>query len=421
MKKNDLTTVKITDVTGLGYGVSHADGMTVFVDGGVTGDVMKVKIIKTAKDYLVGRTEEIINPSRYRQKDLCPVHRCGGCVLGHLKREYELELKRGFVVSAFRKHGLTPLILPVATDGRREGYRNKAQIPVSGSDYGFYARHSHEIVPFDRCLLSPPVFSEIAAFVCGLDLPGLRHIFIRGGETVMLCLVSSLESFPDEKEAAEKTVARFPQISSVLLNFNPDDTNVILGEKTRVIYGRDLIFDTLLGCRFGISLKSFYQVNRPVAEMMYEEVISRVPDGAVNIADLYCGIGSIGICLASARKNISLTGIEIVPEAVENARLNAETNGVTNASFVCSDALDCELDGFDCVIVDPPRKGLASPLAEKLARSAVKHIVYVSCNPETLARDTKMLTGEGFAMSSVRPFDMFPRTGSVESVTDFYR
>ena len=155
--------------------------------------------------------------------------------------------------------------------------------------------------------------------------------------------------------------------------------------------------------------------------MMYEEVISRVPGDAANVADLYCGIGSIGICLASARRNTYITGIEIVPEAVENARLNAKTNGVSNARFVCSDALDCYLDGFDCVIVDPPRKGLSASLAEKLAHSDIKHIVYVSCNPETLARDAGILINGGFEMSSVRPFDMFPRTGSVEAVTDFYR
>lgn len=421
LKKGDVVDITVIDMSSMGYGIARLDGRVIFVDGGVSGDRLEIKIIKNASDYSVGRIEKVLEPSPHRQNDECALKRCGGCVLGHITREYELELKRDFVIAAFRKQRIDANVLEVKTDGNRSEYRNKVQVPVCDGKYGYYAKHSHEIIQCKDCLLSPPVFNRITEYVFGIGIRGLRHIYLRGGETVMLCLVCEYGSFENESKIVAEIVSEFPMISSVVLNINPDDTNVILGRESRVLYGDDIIYDTLCGCRFGISSKSFYQVNRNTAELLYAEAISRIPETSKNVADLYCGIGTIGICLSKARNDINVCGIEIIPDAVENAKKNAEDNGVGNATFICGDAMNVCLDGFDVVIVDPPRKGLSTELVGKLIDSKIGHIIYVSCNPETLARDSKILLGGGFAISSVAPFDMFPRTGSVECVTDFSR
>ena len=428
LKKNMLAEVTVTDMNDMGYGVARTDGVVTFVAGGVTGDLLSVRIIKVAADYAVARIENVLAPSPHRVEPDCPVFkRCGGCSFRNVTREYELELKRGFVTSAFRKQRLDVTVNPVVTDGRADGYRNKVQYPVApDGTYGYYAPHSHDIIPCDACALGDPAFVPITRFVGDFIRKNkikVKHIYLRRagmtGET-MLCLVVAEPKIPNEKEFVSAVTAEFPEIKSIVLNINPEDTNVILGHKTKVIYGTDLIEDVLCGCRFGISSLSFYQVNRGVAELLYNEAI-RLAYGSKpkNVADLYCGAGTIGLSFAKAHPEISVRGVEIVPEAIENARRNAMLNGIGNAEFVCADAVTADLTGIDCVLIDPPRKGMSRELTDRLCGSGIRNIVYVSCEPTTLARDAAILTEAGYRISDVTPFDMFPRTTAVETVVKF--
>ncbi len=426
LKKNTYHTITVTDMNNLGYGVSRIDGIVTFVDGGVTGDELEIKIIKAAKDYAVARIERIISPSTYRADPNCKVYpRCGGCTFRHITREYELKLKREMVVSAFRKNGVDATVNEVVTDGKVSGYRNKAQYPIDeNGNIGYYARHSHTVIPCDKCDLTAPELSEIASFVSEYIKSQkwrVKHIYLRIAEKtseIMVCLVTPLNALKGEKEFAEKLTARFPNIVSVLLNIHPEETNVILGKETKVLYGTDRIEDILCDCRFGISSLSFYQVNRSCAELLYNEAIKRAGD-AKKAADLYCGAGTIGISFAKSRPDASVLGIEIIPQAVENAKANATLNGIENATFICADAMTFEIDDFDCVFIDPPRKGMSAELTEKICNSNLKKLVYVSCDPTTLARDAKKLIEAGYEMGEVTPVDMFPRTGHVECATGF--
>ncbi|MBQ8255151.1 MAG: 23S rRNA (uracil(1939)-C(5))-methyltransferase RlmD [Clostridia bacterium] len=423
LKKNTYHKVTVTDMNDLGYGVARVDGIVVFVDGGVTGDELEIKIIKAAKDYGVARIEKIITPSNHRVSPDCAVFpRCGGCTFRHVSREYELKLKRELVVSAFHKNGVDATVNEVVTDGNVSGYRNKAQYPIDeNGNIGYYARHSHTVIPCDRCDLTAPQLSEIASFVSDyikIKKWSVKHIYLRIAEKtgqIMTCLVTPNEALDGEKEFAEALTTRFPNVVSVILNIHPEETNVILGKKIKVLYGTDRIEDILCECKFGISSLSFYQVNRSCAELLYNEAIKRAGD-AKKVADLYCGAGTIGISFAKSRPDASVLGIEIIPQAVENAKQNAALNGIKNATFICADAMTAPLDGFDCIFVDPPRKGLSRELVDRMCRLAPKKIVYVSCDPSTLARDAKILVDSGYEMGTVTPVDMFPRTGHVETV-----
>lgn len=428
VKKNQTATVTVLDMNSLGYGIAKTDGFVTFVQGGVTGDCARVKIIKAAKDYAVAKVEEILTPSPYRREPGCSSFpQCGGCSFRNLDRAYELKLKKEFVRAAFHKNRLDPDINDVLTDGEADGYRNKVQYPVApDGSFGYYARHSHRIVPASACPLSDPAFLPLAEFASDyIKQTGaeVRHIYLRRaratGQT-MFCLVSKTPALPKEEALVADLTARFPEVKSVVLNFHPEESNVILGEKQRILYGEDLIEDILCGFRFGISSRSFYQVNRGAAELLYREAIRRgSADGPSTLADLYCGAGTIGLCFAGSVPGLSVTGVEIVPEAVENAKRNAERNGIDGARFLCGDATALPLEGFDCIVTDPPRKGLSRELTEKLLSCRPHKIVYVSCEPGTLARDAAQLIQAGYTMGDVTPVDMFPRTGAVECVTDF--
>lgn len=428
IKKNDYYVCDVVDMNNLGYGIAKIDGVAAFIDGAVTKDKIKGKVIKAAKSYVVMRLEEIIEPSPYRVKPDCPVFaRCGGCSFRHVSREYELQLKKEIVKSVFKKQGMDAVVNDVVSDGKADGYRNKAQYPVDcDGDFGYYAKHSHNIVKTDACALVDEKFNEITSFVSSYIKENkikVKHIYLRRAQKtgqIMLCLVIPTKSFKGEERFVKEAVSKFPEICSVVLNIHPEQTNVILGKEVRVIYGEDIIYDILCGCKFGISSLSFYQVNRGCAELLYYEGIKRASEvKPKKAADLYCGAGTIGISFAKNMAGVSVSGVEIVPEAVENAKANAALNGIKNAEFICADALEASLDGFDCVIVDPPRKGMSEALINKIISSGIKKLVYISCEPSTLARDAKILTENGYRMSDVTPFDMFPRTGAVECVTDF--
>ena len=428
LKKNDRYTVEITDLNNLGYGVCRVENIVTFVDGAVTGDKAEIKIIKVAKDYAVGRLERLISVSKHRGEPSCSVFkRCGGCTYRHITREYELELKKNTVVYAFKKQGVDIEISDVLTDGKTDGYRNKAQYPVSeNGNLGYYARHTHDIIECDGCALTDPSLDPIAKFCSDTIKKNgwrVKHVYLRRGQKTaqtMVCLVTENSSLKGENEFALEAVKRFLEIKSVLLNIHPEQTNVILGKKVRVLYGEDRIEDILCDCRFGISSLSFYQVNRGGAELLYREAIKRAERvNPKNVLDLYCGAGTIGLSYAKAHPETMVTGIEIIPEAVENAKENAKINGIKNAFFICADAMTADISGYDLIFIDPPRKGMSTELVSKLNNEGPKTLVYVSCDPMTLARDVKLLSR--YKPDVVTPVDMFPRTGHVESVLTLTR
>lgn len=451
LQKNTVHTVKIEDMNFLGFGVTHIDGMAVFVKGAVTGDLAEIKIIKTAKTYAVARVERLVEKSDKRVEDGCPVSTaCGGCAFRAIDYHYEKELKENSVKQSFIKQSMNDVcVAPLTFCHRLSHYRNKGQYPVRKVDgeiiIGFFAAKSHRVLNCLDCDLQneafAPILREIRDFLAEKNISiydeesgsGLvRHIYLRIGEKtgeIMLCLVLNGEKLPYEEEFLKIIKEKFPNVKSLYINTNTKDTNVVLGDKYRLLYGREYIEDILCGVRLRITPASFYQVNRDAAELLYKKA-SELADfkGDELLLDLYCGIGSIGLSMA---KNVKkLIGIEVVPAAIECAKKNAEINGITNASFYCGDAADAEklLDGAkategnfvpDTVILDPPRKGCAEELLAFLTKLSVKKIVYISCNSETLARDAKFLTQNGYKMSTVFPFDLFCRTGHCECVTKF--
>lgn len=426
LQKNSIHEAEITDINNLGYGVCRVEGIVTFVAGAVTGDKLKLKLIKVTKNYCVARIEEIISASDKRVASDCSLFpKCGGCVYRHISYDYEKELKHGYVESAFRKAGINADIAPVTSDNRTFGYRNKVQYPVGKSgEIGYYRTKTHDIIECECCTLEEPMLNEvkkyISDFIKNEKISCLRHIYLRCGAAtgeIMVCLVSEKRTFPGLDKLCDDVCNKFANVKCFALNVNDKDTNVILGDKTYILRGNDHIEDILLGCRFRISPMSFYQVNHSMTELLYSKVIELcdLKEGETFI-DLYCGCGTIGLCVASRAKTSSLLGVEIIPEAIENAKVNATLNGIENAEFICGDAASAPLRECDCVILDPPRKGVAESLINELCASGIKKIVYVSCNPDTLARDCALFTEKGYELSTVYPFDLFPRTGHVENV-----
>ena len=446
IKKGDRLTLDITELNNLGCGVAHApDGRVLFVKGAVNGDVAEVEIIKVNKSFLVARLIRVVTPSPNRcGEEFCRAPlACGGCVYRHVSYTSELEVKTSYVKNAFIKAGLAEVeVLPTLSTGRERGYRNKGQYPVAktrdGIKAGFFASKSHNIIPADNCMLQNAAFADIVRFVCSFaDENGwsvydeesgkglLRHIYLRIGERtgeIMLCLVINGESLPLSDAFVEGVRENFPAVVGLILSINKKNTNVVLGDRFITLYGRNYIEDILCGLRFRISPDAFYQVNRDGAELLYTLAAESAKlTGNEVLMDLYCGTGTIGLSMAKmARK---LCGIEIVESSVRCARENAKRNGVDNAEFFCADAGNREVilsaaGGVrpDVVVIDPPRKGSTKELVECLASLEVPRIVYVSCDPDTLARDCVWFKDAGYSIGKVQPVDMFPRTGHVESV-----
>ena len=435
--------LEIIDMNNLGAGVGKIDGAVVFVNGAVTGDIVEAKIIKVTKNYYVARLHRVITPSPNREiAEFCNApDSCGGCVYRHLTRECELEMKKNHIEGLFKKAGLDDVnILPVLSVSHRYGYRNKAQYPVTqtkdGVKAGFYANKTHSVIPYAYCSLQPDIFGDIVMAVCefatkhsisvydeesGRGL--LRHIYLRYGEIsgeIMLCLVINGEKLPHSDKFVPYITSRFKGIVSLLLNVNKKNTNVVLGDKYIKLYGRDYIEDILCGFKFRISPESFWQVNRAGAEKLYEKARELAClTGKENLLDLYCGTGTIGLSMAQSTRWV--TGVEIVEGAVECAKVNAQINGIENADFYCADASKTESiipanKNYDVVIIDPPRKGTTEELISYIAKRNIGRVVYISCGPDTLARDIVTFKKYGYDAGDVLPVDMFPATGHVESV-----
>ena len=460
MKKNDIVTLDIEEINNLGCGVGHLKnsdgtrGQVVFVRDAVTGDRIEARVIKVNKNYLVGRIEKILSPSPVRCEADCRAAGCGGCVYRHIQYEHELEMKREYVQNAFRKVGLSEVeVVPVRHTGELTGYRNKAQYPVrqgkNGVEAGFFATASHRLVPAEYCKLQPPVFGELVSFICdyanknGISAYDeerrdglLRHIYLRYGERtgeIMVCLVLNGKGIPCERNFASALTKHFPNVVSVMINVNMENTNVVLGDTYRKLAGKGWIEDELCGLRFRISPGAFYQVNHNACELLYSIALEHAAlTGKETVLDLYCGIGTIGLSMAKDAKEV--IGIEIVDEAVACATENAACNGISRASFYCGDASDAckllenaerergELNAKNTtVIFDPPRKGSTPELIHYISERHFNRVVYVSCNPDTLARDCVLFKELGYEIGTVTPVDMFPRTGHVESVVSLTR
>ena len=446
MKKNDIFETEITGMTADGSGVCRVDGMAVFVPMTAVGDRLRVRIVKVLKRYAFGIVEALLVPGEGRCEPDCPVFRqCGGCVYRHVTYETELRYKEQLVADAFtRIGGLHPAFDPILGAPARDGYRNKAQYPVAEADgqmiCGFYARRSHRIVPYTGCRLQPPRFAEVTAYLlewakrCGITAYDesahtgeLRHIYLRQGHhsgEMLVCLVVRTSVRKKVTAHLDALTAQFPEIVSVTESVNPDRTNVILGKTLHTLAGKGTIEDTMCGVRVTLSPRSFYQVNTAQAERLYG--IAREfagMDGSGLLLDLYCGAGTIGLSMAADAGR--LIGVEVVPEAVEDARRNAARAGVENASFFCGDAgtiaaqLRQEGTAPTVIVLDPPRKGCDRATLEAAAGMAPERIVMVSCEPSTAARDAAILETLGYHAERVRAVDMFPGTGSVECVVRF--
>ena len=450
IRKNEIYEIEIVDLNNLGYGVGRIGDLVVFVSGAVDGDRVLTKIIKITKSYAVGRLEKILSPSPHRLPvpDPCPARGCGGCAYRAIAYAHELELKRGAVASAFRRAGLPDAtVLPVLSTGKTAHYRNKAQYPVTGTSdapvIGFFAPKSHRVADARRCPLQPELFGEILDEIAALigryrivpydeetHTGLLRHIYLRSSKDekeVLLTFVLNGDALPHEKEIVDALTARFPALIGIGVNYNRAKTNVICGAEYKTLWGKDTITDDLAGVKLSFSPASFYQVNRDAAELLYEKA-KEIADFKGNelLLDLFCGVGSIGLSMADAVREV--VGIEIVPDAVRCAAENARRNGIRNAAFFAGDATDVEglltgaekaLGGAlvpDAVILDPPRKGCDPKLLDFLAAKSIPKIVYISCNPETLARDVAYLAKQGYGFSEITPVDLFPRTGHVECV-----
>ena len=437
LKKNSVFEVKIAELNSYGYGVCKIDGMAVFVAGAVPGDCARIRIIKSAKTYAAAKIDSLITPSPIRIKPECDIAgRCGGCVYSHVAYAEEAKSKRQSVENELRKAGLRGIkVHELRTPSETRAYRNKALIPFStDGSLGYYAPRTHRAVTGETpCALLPDIFNEISRHTTrfvqenrisiydeqtGTGL--LRHLYMRRGAKTgetMVCLVVN-GTLTEGERYAQSIVSAFPCVKTVLLNYNEKNTNVVLGDRYEVLYGDGIIRDKLCSNTYEIFAPSFYQINRDTAEALYRhaaELAEIKPDDRV--ADLYCGIGTIGLSAAAEYEMSTLIGVEIVPEAVENARRNAELNGIKNARFYCGDANDSHIDTCNKIFVDPPRKGLSPALISRMAELAPERVVYISCAPDTLARDIASLSKFGFSTDEIFTYDMFPRTAHTESLT----
>ena len=443
IKKNDRILLTITGMTEEGNGVGRYEGMAVFVPLSAVGDILNVHVTKVQKTYAYGIIDEILTPSPVRLSSDCAVFsKCGGCAFRHMTYEAEKDLKENFVKDAFLRIGKLEIpFQPILGCDEPDHYRNKAQYPVAEENgkavCGFYSRRSHRVVPFTDCRLQPEVFRTIVDFILEyvnfMQIPAyseqagkglLRHIYLRRGYhsgEIMVCFVTARTAKNEFMPLSKLLPEKFSDIKSVVLNVNPQNTNVILGRQTHTLWGTDTIRDTMCGNRIELSPQSFYQVNTHQAEKLYGLVAEYASlTGSESIMDLYCGAGTIGLSLAKRAKKV--IGVEVVPQAIENAAGNARQNGITNMEFLCGDAAQVAVDLAakgetpDIIIVDPPRKGCDRETLEAVLSMSPAKFIMVSCNPATAARDCAHMCENGYRMVEGRAVDLFPRTGHVETV-----
>ncbi|SDC08984.1 23S rRNA m(5)U-1939 methyltransferase [Pelagirhabdus alkalitolerans] len=444
VQKNQMIELTFEDMTHEGNGVGKLDGYPVFVENTLPGEKAQVKIIKVKKNFAVGKLIELQDVHPERIDPPCDVYKlCGGCQLQHMSYTMQLNMKHKTVKDNLRKIGHIE-IEPNPTIGMEDPwrYRNKVQIPVSSKNgeltTGFYKKRSHEIIDtMDRCIITSEVNDRMVEAVRKIanDLGitsydekshrgMLRHIVVRSSETTdqtMIVIVTRTKDLPHKKKLIKQLTETYPNIKSIMHNVNPNRTNVIMGKETTCLWGEDYIYDTMDGIHFAISAKSFYQVNSDQTKVLYDKALEYAGlTGKETVIDAYCGIGTISLFLAKKAKHVY--GVEVVPEAIEDAKKNAELNQIENADFYVGQAEDVMTQwsegGFtpDVIVVDPPRKGCDEALLDSMIKMNPDRIVYVSCNPSTLARDLAILKEGSYQIDKVQPVDMFPQTHHVENV-----
>ena len=440
--KNQTYEAIVTDYTAEGQGVAHVDGCAVFIPNAIAGETYIIRIEKAAKTWAAGKIVEVLEKSPHRVNRECPVAKlCGGCDFWHMDYEEEARLKADRVRNCLNRIGGENLEdLSILSAPTCYSYRNKAQYPVAAKKNkayaGFFRAGTHQVVENNRCLILPreaddvknAVIDYVNQFrVTAYDEEAhkglLRHIYVRRGAVsgqVLVCLVINGRKIPREEELITR-LKKIPGFTTLVLSVNTKQGNAVLGDEFITLYGPGYIEDTLCGLVFRLSPRSFYQVNHDQAERLYNAAISQAEITKNDtVLDLYCGVGTITLAMASAAGKV--IGVEVIPQAVEDAKDNAVRNGIENAEFFCGDAgqaaLDLEAKGIkaDVVVVDPPRKGLNADTIEALHRFSPRRIVYVSCDPATLARDVALLKERGYTLKSAQAADLFPRCSHVESI-----
>ena len=437
-EKNRVYRARIEGYTSEGLGVARIDGQAVFVHRALRGEDCDVLILKVLKNAAFGKAVRVYEPSPHRVEPDCPYYgRCGGCDFRHMDRTEELAAKRQRVQDALRRIGGSAVTVEGIDGGAPLHYRNKSQYPVAADgSVGFYKARSHQVVPVTQCLIQKPQADAAAQALrtyiasCGVSCydektrRGLvRHLYIRtnGAGQSLICVVVNGKKLPGEEELVRLLRQAAPETVGVVLGVNTQPTGAVLGTEYRTLWGADVLTDTLCGLTFRLSVPSFYQVNREMAERLYARAVEFAGlTGTETVLDLYCGAGTITQVMA--RHAGRVIGAEIVPEAIEDAKANAKRNNVENVEFFCGDAsavaADLAARGLrpDVICVDPPRKGLAPEVVRAAAQMAPRRIVYVSCDPATLARDVKLFGQEGYEAVRAAAVDMFPGTANVETV-----
>ena len=455
-KKNDNVVVEITDMGIDGEGIGKVEGYTLFVKDALIGDVAEVKVMKAKKNYGYARLMKLVTPSKDRVEPVCPVARqCGGCQIQALSYEKQLEFKNNKIrnnlirIGSFEETFIDSIMEPIGGMETPFHYRNKAQYPV-GTDKdgnliaGFYAGRTHQIIPNLDCalgdLINKEILEKILAFMKKYKIAAyneetgkglVRHILIRKGFTtkeIMVCLVINGNKLPHSDELAA-VLSKIPGMTSITYSINKENTNVIMGKEIREIWGEPFITDYIGNVKYQISPLSFYQVNPVQTEVLYGQALEYAGlTGNETVWDVYCGFGTISLFLAQKAKKVY--GVEIVPQAIEDAKKNAKLNGFENAEFFVGKAEEVlpqyykdyakehpgENARADVIVVDPPRKGCEESVLETMVNMKPERIVYVSCDSATLARDLKYLCGNGYELKKARAVDMFPHTGHVETV-----
>lgn len=440
--KNQIYEALVTDYTAGGQGVAHIEGCAVFIPNAIAGERVRVRIEKARKTWAAGKLVELLERSAHRVSRECPVAKlCGGCDFWHMDYEEECRLKARRVTDCLNRIGGEDLEqVPIVPAPTCQGYRNKAQYPVAvkkGRAYaGFFRAGTHDVVANPRCRILPPeadaVKDAVIDYVNQYRVPVydetahsglLRHIYVRRGAVsgqVLVCLVVNGEALP-RPEALIERLKKIPGFTTLVLSVNTKKGNAVLGDKYVTLYGPGYISDTLCALEFRLSPGSFYQVNHCQAQRLYQAAISLAGITKEDtVLDLYCGVGTITLAMAAAAGRV--IGVEAVPQAVEDARDNALRNHIQNAEFFCGDAgqaaLELEKGGVrpDVIVVDPPRKGLSGEAIEAISRISPRRMVYISCDPATLARDVSQLKGQGYTLTTAQATDLFPRCAHVETV-----
>ena len=444
VQKNEYIDVIFEDLTHDGAGVAKVEGYPLFVPNGLPGEKAKIKVIKVNKGYGFGRLIEITEDSPYRVEPECPIYKeCGGCQLQHMSYEGQLKAKEKQVSDVLQRIGKLENVKvhPVLGMENPWRYRNKAQVPIGehegGLIGGFYQQRSHQIIDMKACIIQQEKNDEVVKKVkeiCNINgvraydeqkhKGELRHIMARYGlksGEVMVVLVTRTNELTGKKKIIEEIVKRIPGVKSIVQNINSKKTNVIFGDETKVLWGEEVIYDSIGDIKFAISARSFYQVNPEQTKVLYDKALEYADlTGEENVIDAYCGIGTISLFLAQKARKVY--GVEIVPEAIEDAKKNAELNGISNVEFAVGEAETVIPEWYengvvaDVLVVDPPRKGCDEKLLQTIINMKPKKVVYVSCNPATLARDLRVLEDGGYQTVEVQPVDMFPQTMHVECV-----